>query len=98
MTPSILINGHHISVRQDRFPDGRGCWVAEDLDVDGCVAYSERQEEAIARMVALRALLDPRYPAFQVFWPTLGAPTSTVVHAPAGTVSIAQKRMELVAA
>ena len=70
MTSPILMYGHRVEVRQDRFPDGRTCWVAEDLDVPGCVAYSENDTEAVTRMVALRALLEPGHGSSQVIWPT----------------------------
>ena len=41
-------------MREDRYPDGRTCWVAEHPDLPGCAVYASTMDEAVVLLGKLR--------------------------------------------
>ena len=55
MTPVFDLGGHRLTVTQDRYPDGRPCFVAEHPDLPGCIAYGDTSEAAMTALKEARA-------------------------------------------
>lgn len=91
-TPETMLRPtYRVESRQDKFADGRVCWVVSHPDLPGCVAYAETQNEALdllddARALYLASLRDSgesipvASPAPQItaYWNTRIQPATTV--------------------
>lgn len=63
MTQTIKMGGLRVELLEDRYPDGRSCWVAAHPDLPECTAYADTDAEALrlleeARRVFLRNVAD----------------------------------------
>lgn len=41
-------------MREDRYPNGQTCWVAEHPDLPGCAVYADTMDEAAALLGKMR--------------------------------------------
>lgn len=74
-----LTGRESIVLREDKYPDGSSCYVAEHPAIDGCVAYADTVPEALARLKAVRAAITQDVPRPEGLFQSTPTPRSVPV-------------------